>query len=84
MEYGHRLCRAYETYRLLHPMAGLSFEWAWNLLQNVSKNDELFLAACRHCGSSYVQDSYVLDAATCPSCELVGRRRPAGDPRQHR
>ncbi|MDH4109934.1 MAG: flagellar transcriptional regulator FlhC [Gammaproteobacteria bacterium] len=74
VEYGHRLCRAYETYRLLHPAATLSFEWAWNLLQNVSKTDELYLAACGRCGSSYVQDSYALDTATCPSCELGGGR----------
>jgi len=79
VEYGHRLCRAYETYRLLHPTATLSFEWAWNLLQNISKNDELYLAACAYCGSPYVQDSYALDTATCPSCELAsGRSRRAG------
>ena len=33
VEYGHRVCRAYETYQMLHPDARLNFEWAWNLLQ---------------------------------------------------
>lgn len=82
VEYGHRVCRAYETYRLLHAEAALSFEWAWNLLQNVSKNDELYLAACAGCGSPYVQDSYALDTATCPSCgkDLGRSSRSAREP----
>ena len=52
VEYGHRVCRAYETYLLLHRPPRLSFEWAWNLLQNVSRNDELYLATCAGCRSS--------------------------------
>ena len=61
VEFGHRLCRAYETYQLLHENARLSFEWVWNLLQCISYNDELYLAICRRCDSRYVQDSYALD-----------------------
>lgn len=70
VEYGHRVCRAFETYQLLHPGPKLSFEWAWNLLQNISRNDELYLAICRSCRTYYVQDAYALDHQTCPSCEL--------------
>lgn len=71
VEYGHRVCRAYETYRLLHPNAALSFEWAWNLLRNIGMNDELYLAQCRACRARYVQDAYALDRRTCPSCEMT-------------
>ena len=79
VEYGHRVCRAFETYQLLHPSPRLSFEWAWNLLQTITHNDELYLAACEHCHSRYVQDAYALDRRTCPSCEIAGGRpRPAG------
>lgn len=70
VEFGHRVCRAYETYRLLHPEAALSFEWAWNLLRNIGFNDELYLATCRHCRGRYVQDAYALDRKRCPSCEI--------------
>ena len=70
VEFGHRLCRAYETYLLLHADAKLSFEWAWNLLQCISYNDELYLAACATCDARYVQDSYALDGKTCPTCEI--------------
>jgi hypothetical protein len=70
VEYGHRVCRAFETYILLHQDHKLSFEWAWNLLQNISRNDELYLAICATCQSRYVQDAYALDQRTCPSCEI--------------
>jgi hypothetical protein len=73
VEFGHRLCRAYETYLLLHDDARLSFEWAWNLLHSISYNDELYLAICDLCTSRYVQDAYGLDDATCPSCQLESR-----------
>ena len=74
VEFGHRLCRAFETYLTLHRQPCLNFEWAWNLLQSISYNDELYLAACRHCDAHYVQDAYALDNATCPACELAPSR----------
>jgi hypothetical protein len=73
VEFGHRLCRAYETYLLLHDQASLSFEWAWNLLHSISYNDELYLASCGLCATRYVQDAYGLDDATCPSCQIESR-----------
>jgi hypothetical protein len=72
VEYGHRVCRAFETYVLLHPAPALSFEWAWNLLRSIGRNDELYLATCRACRSRYVQDAYALDRRSCPSCEIAG------------
>jgi hypothetical protein len=75
VEYGHRVCRAFETYMLLHPLPRLSFEWAWNLLQIISHNDELFLAVCAGCHSSYVQDAYALDHKVCPGCEITRHRQ---------
>jgi hypothetical protein len=75
VEFGHRLCRAYETYLLLHLDARLSFEWAWNLLQAISYNDELYLASCASCCARYVQDAYALDHKTCPACEIGEHRK---------
>lgn len=74
VEYGHRVCRAFETYLQLHSNARLSFEWAWTLLRSISSNDELYLASCRDCRTIYVQDAYALDRHECPSCE-IGRQR---------
>ena len=70
VEFGHRLCRAYETYLLLHEDANLNFEWAWNLFHCISYNDELYLAICNGCDARYVQDAYALDNKTCPVCEI--------------
>jgi hypothetical protein len=74
VEFGHRVCRAYETYLLLHDDATLSFEWAWNLLQAISYNDELYLAVCGTCRGRYVQDAYAIDDKTCPGCEIEAHR----------
>jgi len=75
VEYGHRACRAYETYLLLHRQPLLNFEHAYSLLQHISQNDELYLASCGECASPYVQDAFALDNARCPSCVLSGSKR---------
>jgi hypothetical protein len=75
VEYGHRVCRAFETYLLLHPRPRLNFEWAWSLLRNISKNDELLLATCTGCRTRYVQDAYALDHRICPGCEISESRQ---------
>ena len=64
------MCRAFETYRLVHERPLLSFEWAWNLMNNIAYNDELFVAACRFCEAPYVQDAYAIDSEMCPACTL--------------
>jgi hypothetical protein len=66
------VCRAYETYRVLHRAPALNFEWAWNLLQAISHNDEIYLATCRLCRVRYVQDAYALDRRICPACVIAG------------
>ncbi len=78
VEFGHRVCRAFETYLLLHDEPLLNFEWAWNLLQSITCNDELSLAVCSACRARYVQDAYALDLKTCPACEIEAHhlRRP--------
>ncbi|MBT8087336.1 MAG: flagellar transcriptional regulator FlhC [Gammaproteobacteria bacterium] len=81
VEFGHRLCRAYETYCMLQDDVLLSFEWAWNLLQCIAMNDELYLAKCASCDARYVQDSYALDHRTCPLCAT---HAPASDSKPSR
>ena len=71
VEFGHRLCRAYESYALLHESPLLSFEWAWNLLNSIAYNDELILAFCGSCNAPYVQDAYAIDSKRCPACSLA-------------
>ena len=78
VDYGHRVCRAYETYLSLHAAPKLSFEQAWSLLSNISHNDELFLSVCQDCDAPYVQDAYALDQAQCPGCVIGGAPRRSG------
>ena len=79
VEFGHRVCRAFETYLMVHAEPLFNFEWAWNLLQSICYNDELYLAVCSACRSRYVQDAYALDLSTCPSCDIEAQqRRKAG------
>ena len=75
VEFGHRLCRAFETYLLLHERPLLSFEWAWTLLHSICGGEELYLAVCTRCDGRYVQDAYALDLKTCPCCEIEAERR---------
>jgi len=74
VEFGHRVCRAFETYLLLHERPLLSFEWAWTLLHSIC-GEELYLAVCGQCDGRYVQEAYALDLKTCPSCEIEAERR---------
>ena len=55
VEFGHRVCRAFETYLLLHERPLLSFEWAWTLLHSIC-GEELYLAVCGQCDGRYVQE----------------------------
>ena len=75
VEFGHRLCRAYEHYRMLHRAPKLDFEWTWNLLRQISYNDELTLSCCGECSVTYVQDAYGLDDGIGPCC-VISQRRP--------
>ena len=74
VEFGHRLCRAFETYLMLHERPLLSFEWAWTLLHSIC-GDELVLGVCSRCNARYVQDAYAIDLKTCPCCEIEAERR---------
>ena len=75
VEFGHRMCRAFETYLIVHERPLLNFEWAWNLLHSMSRGDELYLAVCGDCRARYVQDAYALDLKSCPACEIEAQRR---------
>ena len=75
VEFGHRVCRAFETYLLLHVDACLNLEWSWNLLHSIAYNDELYLAVCGQCHSRYVQEASALEHKTGPCCEIAAHRR---------
>lgn len=69
VEMGHRLCRAYETYTMMHARPLFSFEWAYSLYINACYNDELRLLACRDCSIHFISDAYALNSGFCPGCD---------------
>ena len=71
IELGHRFCECYETYELLVPRAGLSFEWGWNLLLSIRRGDELGIARCQTCSIGYVFDLLSLPRSACPACWVL-------------
>ena len=75
VEFGHRLCQAFETYLDLREQPGLSFEWAWSLYHAMVESGELYFAWCDACYSPYVQDRYALDYRRCPGCEILATKR---------
>jgi hypothetical protein len=79
VEFGHRLCRAFETYSVLFERPLLSFEWAWNLMNTVAYNDELQVSTCRLCDAPYVQDAFAIDPRRCPAC-VLSRETPHNRP----
>ena len=66
------------SHRLVHERPLLSFEWAWNLMNNIAYNDELFVSACRLCNAPYVQDAFAIDPRVCPACTLSKETQRTG------
>ncbi|MEM8547354.1 MAG: hypothetical protein AAGF46_04235 [Pseudomonadota bacterium] len=80
--FGLRVCDAYATYGLIHTDALFTFEWAWNLLQALSRDEELAIASCSRCGADYLHDRYALNFHVCPACEIRTERRRRPGARQ--
>lgn len=74
IDLGHRFCECFETYRLLVPRPVLSFEWSWNLLNNMRRGEELGIVRCSTCAICYVTDLLSLPRPGCPGCALMERR----------
>ncbi|MEM7611013.1 MAG: hypothetical protein AAF270_05010 [Pseudomonadota bacterium] len=80
--YGARFCNVYANYLVIHREPLFSFEWAWNLLQALSRDEELTATCCRRCDSDYIHDRYALDFHVCPACEIRTERRRRPGARQ--
>lgn len=83
VRYGEQFCKAFDAYRVVHERPIFSFEWAWNLLQALSRDEELAVAHCRRCEADYVHDRYALDFHVCPACEIRTERRRRPGARQY-
>lgn len=71
IELGHRMCRAYESFLLLHRRPKFNLEWAFNLYHWLSQNEDLKLSSCLQCATLFVADRYALDQTHCPRCHIA-------------
>lgn len=79
---GELFCRAWDTYRAIHHRPLFGFEWGWNLLQALVRDDELAMTRCSRCHADYLHDRYALDFHICPACEIRTERRRRPGARQ--
>jgi hypothetical protein len=68
---GHRFCESFESYTTLVGKPCLNFEWAWNLLRNMRRGDELGIERCETCSFCHVADLLAVPRSRCPSCLVV-------------
>ncbi len=78
VDLGHRFCQCFETHRVVIHEPTLSFEWGWNLMQSIRRGDELSLARCDVCSTSYVYDLLALPRSNCPACLTLDSRHLDG------
>ena len=71
IELGHRMCRAYESFLLLHRRPKFNLDWAFNLYHWLSQNEDLKLSSCLQCATLFVADRYALDQTHCPRCHIA-------------
>lgn len=81
LEFGHRFCECFETYRNLVPDPTLTFELGWNILVSIRRGDELGIRRCPDCSVCYIVDLLALPKAACPSCLVL---RAADQPARRR
>ena len=72
---GQKFCDCFETYRTIVPGATLSFEWGWNLLQNMRSGDELAFERCARCAIVHLRDLLAIPRTACPVCTLLSNAR---------
>ncbi|MEO0574933.1 MAG: hypothetical protein AAF004_05670 [Pseudomonadota bacterium] len=81
--FGELLCKAFSAYQIIHRDNLFSFEWAWNLLQALARDEELAITNCGRCDTDYLYDRYALDFHVCPACEIRTERRRRPGARQY-
>lgn len=80
---GQRFCKVFDLYRVIHPSPLFGFEWGWNLMLALGRNEDLAMTKCGRCQGDYLHDRYALDFHICPACEIRTERRRRPGARQY-
>ncbi|NND64850.1 MAG: hypothetical protein HKM24_02690 [Gammaproteobacteria bacterium] len=74
LDFGHRLCCAYETYRELYANPKLSIEHARLMFNDIAENNTLALGHCSQCQTFHLYNLLMAEPInTCAVCLLLGR-----------
>ncbi|MEM7764999.1 MAG: hypothetical protein AAF290_13115 [Pseudomonadota bacterium] len=83
VDIGQQFCDVYDLYQLVHSKPLFGFEWGWNLMQALGRDEALAMAHCDRCEVEYLHDRYSLDFHICPACEIRTERRRRPGARQY-
>ena len=67
-----RFCDVYETFVSICPLAVITLEHAWYLLQVLSYQDEFVLAPCPDCQAVWIRDTLDVLPGNCAACRSGG------------
>lgn len=65
-------CDVYETFVSVCPLAHITLEHAWYLLQVLSYEDEFVLARCPDCHAVWIRDTLEVLPDNCAACRASG------------
>lgn len=75
LEFGERLCAAYEAYRACFPQADITIEELLTLVLGISDDREIRLGCCALCGSTVLVDRLARRRPTSTHCECAPEER---------
>ena len=70
---GALLCEAFDSYRMAHPAAQISFEHAVFLANVLSNGEQLRIGWCTGCGGLMVTEPFSLRVGRCHHCSGTAR-----------
>ena len=75
LEFGERLCAAYEAYRACFPQSAIAIEEFLSLVLGITDDGEIGLGRCASCNGTVLIDRLAPRRPTCAHCQGILTRR---------
>ena len=75
LEFGERLCAAYEAYRACFPQSDIAIEEFLSLVLGITDDGEIGLGRCASCNGTVLVDRLAPRRPTCAQCQGILSRR---------
>ena len=76
LEFGERLCAAYESYCACFPRSDIAIEEFLSLVLGITEDGEIGLGRCASCNGTVLIDRLAPRRPTCAQCQDILSRRP--------